>query len=217
MEQDFKIPNRRKHAKIRKNIQILTWFLFLATFFYSRDAVMKEENPWNIESLYDFLFFNCPSCTYKNNSKQKFVDHAVKVHPESNHFLLNLKDSSINVNFVHEFLKCEFAAENFTTSENPTQEFKLEQDEFKPDDDEEMQNYDFSETYEYYDEAHDDLKEEEEYFGENDFTEINFKTEEYFFENDFMEKNHKQEVKKKQTTKKNKGPFCYSACCKNAG
>merc|ERR1712018_810696 len=100
---------------------------------------------------------------------------------------------------------CEFAAENFTTSENPTQEFKLEQDEFKNDDDEEMQNYDFSETYEYYDEAHDDLKEEEEYFGENDFTEKNYKTEEYFCENDFTdEKNNKQEVKKKQTTKKNK-------------
>ena len=137
---------------------------------------MKEENPWNIETLYDFLFFNCPSCTYKNNSKQKFVDHAVQLHPESSQFLLNLKDSSINdVNFVQEFLKCEFAAENLT-SDPSTQEFlKVELEEFKintDDADEEIQNYDYFETLEN-DEAHDeDLKDDLDpsYFRENDFT-----------------------------------------------
>ena len=43
-----------------------------------------DENPWNVKSLYDLQFFNCPSpfCIYKNSSKQEFVNHG------TNHLLL---------------------------------------------------------------------------------------------------------------------------------
>ena len=58
----------------------------------------EEENPWNVDSLYDLQFFNCPSpfCIYKNNSKQEFVNHAFYFHPESEHYLRNLKDYSLS-------------------------------------------------------------------------------------------------------------------------
>ena len=55
---------------------------------------MNVENPWNVQSLYDLQFFNCPSqfCIYKNNSKQEFLKHAFHNHPESEPYLINFKD-----------------------------------------------------------------------------------------------------------------------------
>ena len=52
------------------------------------------ENLWSFHSIYELQFFNCPSCNYKNKSKQEFVDHACKVHPESINNLMNIKDIS---------------------------------------------------------------------------------------------------------------------------
>ena len=54
------------------------------------------ENPWNIQSIYDLQFFNCPSCMFKNHSKQKLVNHAYEIHPESIEYLMNLDDESIS-------------------------------------------------------------------------------------------------------------------------
>ena len=53
------------------------------------------KNPWNIQSIFEFQFFNCPSCTFKNNSKQEFVNHAYEIHPESIDFLMNINDNSL--------------------------------------------------------------------------------------------------------------------------
>ena len=55
----------------------------------------KLENPWNINSLYELQFFNCPSCEYKHDSKQDFVFHAYESHPESVDYLTNVKDGSL--------------------------------------------------------------------------------------------------------------------------
>ena len=55
-------------------------------------------NPWQITSIYEFLFFNCPSCNYKvvSSKKQSFVNHAYKVHPESIDHLSDIQDGSIS-------------------------------------------------------------------------------------------------------------------------
>ena len=55
---------------------------------------ITEENPWNIQSLYDLQFFNCPSCDFKDYLKQDFVNHAHKFHPEAYPYLNNIKDGS---------------------------------------------------------------------------------------------------------------------------
>ena len=59
---------------------------------------MKDEFPWNVQSLYDLQYFNCPSplCIYKNNSKQQFIDHAYHFHPEADQYLRNINDGSIS-------------------------------------------------------------------------------------------------------------------------
>ena len=55
----------------------------------------KTENPWNVVSIYTMQYYVCPSCTYKNVSKQDFVCHAFDIHPESVNFLKNIRDGSL--------------------------------------------------------------------------------------------------------------------------
>ena len=57
---------------------------------------MKRENPWNVQSLYNLQYFNCPSpfCIYKNNSKQKFFNRAYEFHPEADQYLRSINDGS---------------------------------------------------------------------------------------------------------------------------
>ena len=51
---------------------------------------------WNIQSLFELQYFVCPSCTYKNHSKQEFVDHAYNFHSESISQLKSITDDSIS-------------------------------------------------------------------------------------------------------------------------
>ena len=53
------------------------------------------ENPWNIQSIYDLQYFNCPSCVYKNHSKQELINHANDFHPESIEYLTHINDKSL--------------------------------------------------------------------------------------------------------------------------
>ena len=53
------------------------------------------QNPWAIQSIYDLMYFVCPTCTFKDSSKQKFVNHALKEHPEVEVNLLNVRDGSL--------------------------------------------------------------------------------------------------------------------------
>ena len=54
------------------------------------------ENSWNIESLYDLRYYNCPSCDCKTNLKQEFINHAYDSHPEIIYYLKNIKDDSLD-------------------------------------------------------------------------------------------------------------------------
>ena len=53
------------------------------------------ENPWKIESMYELQFFNCPSCIFKDHSKQEILNHAFENHLESIECLKNIKDDSL--------------------------------------------------------------------------------------------------------------------------
>ena len=57
-----------------------------------------DYNPWNIQSIYELQYFNCPvvPCVFKNQSKQDFVNHAAESHPNSIPYLSNIKDESLN-------------------------------------------------------------------------------------------------------------------------
>ena len=40
-------------------------------------------NPWNVASIDDFSFFNCPECNFYAKEKMSFQDHATRNHPLS--------------------------------------------------------------------------------------------------------------------------------------
>ena len=57
---------------------------------------LEIENPWNIQSIYELQYFNCPSCNFKNQFKQKFLIHANESHPECIPYLSTIPDDSLN-------------------------------------------------------------------------------------------------------------------------
>ena len=52
------------------------------------------ENPWSIYSIYELQYFNCPSCSFKDHSKQDFINHAFEFHPEFVNYL-KIQDNSL--------------------------------------------------------------------------------------------------------------------------
>ena len=70
------------------------------------------DNPWKITSIYDFQYFNCPSCVYKNNSKQEFINHAYEVHSDCVNHLDNVDDDSL------EDVSCPWKNSDVKTTEN---------------------------------------------------------------------------------------------------
>ena len=88
-EHDMKIPkdeineeNRGKNSKIQKD---------------KSDIDLEDhDNPWDIRSIYEFQYFNCPKCRYSHNSKQDFINHAYENHPEAIENFDNIIDGSLN-------------------------------------------------------------------------------------------------------------------------
>ena len=40
-----------------------------------------EENPWMVDKLEEFLYFCCPECDEKSQTKDSFLQHALFKHP----------------------------------------------------------------------------------------------------------------------------------------
>ena len=49
------------------------------------------ECPWNVESLEDFLYYCCPECNARNQSREDFLNHALDQHPTSKNYLTEIK------------------------------------------------------------------------------------------------------------------------------
>ena len=56
----------------------------------------KIESPWDVASLYEYQYFNCPACSYRNDSKQEFVYHIFHNHSESVDYLKKISDGSLS-------------------------------------------------------------------------------------------------------------------------
>ena len=41
------------------------------------------DNPWNVQSIQEFQFFNCPECDSQIKNSQDFIKHAVKDHEQA--------------------------------------------------------------------------------------------------------------------------------------
>ena len=58
-------------------------------------TITKMENKWDVSSIYELMYYHCPSCNYQIEQKQKFIDHACKSHPEVIENLKNITDGSL--------------------------------------------------------------------------------------------------------------------------
>ena len=54
------------------------------------------ESPWDVKSILEFQYFNCPTCSDKYGLKQDFINHASKLHPESIDYLKKISDGSLS-------------------------------------------------------------------------------------------------------------------------
>jgi uncharacterized Zn-finger protein len=55
-------------------------------------VVIKTNNPWEVGSLEEFLFYNCPECPDKSSSRETFIHHALFSHPDSRNAILSIKE-----------------------------------------------------------------------------------------------------------------------------
>ena len=59
-----------------------------------------EDNPWFEKTLEEFLYYCCPECDERNQSKEMFLKHALEIHPKSKD--LKSKDIMIKQEFVED-------------------------------------------------------------------------------------------------------------------
>ena len=69
--------------------------MYFCIYYSVKFLIFQMENPWNIKSIYDLQYFNCPECLFKNHSKQELINHAYDSHPEAIEFLKNVNDKSL--------------------------------------------------------------------------------------------------------------------------
>ena len=60
----------------------MLFYLLIEAFFTYR-TMNNIENPWNVENLEEFLYFCCPECDLKDQSKMQFLQHALNQHPNA--------------------------------------------------------------------------------------------------------------------------------------
>ena len=72
----------------------------------------NEISPWCVSNLDEFLYYCCPECEEKNESKDEFLKHALGEHPESQKYLLKftikeeeLINNSQNLDFSDDFVE----------------------------------------------------------------------------------------------------------------
>ena len=52
-----------------------------------------EDNPWFEKTLEEFLYYCCPECDERNQSKEMFLKHALELHPKSK----DLKSKNVKI------------------------------------------------------------------------------------------------------------------------
>ena len=94
MNQFDEITQLAKSYKLRKITQKSIENKAETNIEHSNEIFLEEEqeqqhyvshnNPWSVNSIYDFSYFCCPECEdSKYELKQDFVNHALSVHPNS--------------------------------------------------------------------------------------------------------------------------------------
>ena len=73
---------------------------------------IDKDNPWNVGKIEEFLYFCCPECDEKNQSRDAFLDHAFSRHSDK------IKESAIYFSIKEEDVKYELGEINENEFEN---------------------------------------------------------------------------------------------------
>ena len=52
---------------------------------------MDLSNPWRVPNVEAFLYYCCPECDERNQSRELFIKHAIDCHPSSKDCFYNVK------------------------------------------------------------------------------------------------------------------------------
>ena len=56
---------------------------------------LKQENPWNVSNIQEFLYYNCPECDTKERDSEVFIQHALDNHEMSKSWICPLYVQSL--------------------------------------------------------------------------------------------------------------------------
>ena len=62
----------------------------------------EVDNPWNVENLEEFLYFCCPECDLKDQSKIEFLQHALDHHPKAKECVQQFNEFIVKEEFGEE-------------------------------------------------------------------------------------------------------------------
>ena len=73
--------------------------------FHENKIDVEFENPWNVEDLDEFLYYCCPECDLRDQSKIQFLQHALEQHSKAkqcvqqfNGFIIKDEPNELNGN-----------------------------------------------------------------------------------------------------------------------
>ena len=56
----------------------------------------SDNNPWSVKNFDEFLYYCCPECDERNQSKELFIKHAIDKHPDSQEYIFEIKKEPSN-------------------------------------------------------------------------------------------------------------------------
>ena len=78
-----------------------------------------KHNPWSVENVDQFLFYNCPECDNKTQSKSVFINHAYLNHPRARQVLPQIDE---DLGTAEEYIPPSLSTENFEILKEPKTE-----------------------------------------------------------------------------------------------
>ena len=126
-EQDISV--HKKYNKLKNNILAKQDLIHRnednANFEDGQDTT--NSNPWIIKNLEEFLYYCCPECDNKNQSKNNFINHVLSFHPMAKQYLEtieSLKIENLSDCIDEENVENECDIDDFVKSENNEQPVK---------------------------------------------------------------------------------------------
>ena len=75
-------------------------------------------SPWDVTSVEDFLYYCCPECNDRNQSRDDFLQHAMINHPKANEYLVHFV---VKEEFTNDKYDTDIDNDNFKISVNHDQ------------------------------------------------------------------------------------------------